>query len=58
MYEYHGVSGIPYDRINEFMHLIINPENLNEDYLIEGTNITIKDLLTMENVYSDENKKR
>lgn len=58
MYEYYGTPEIPYDKINEFMHLIINLENLNEDYLIEGTNITIKDLLTMENVYSDENKKR
>lgn len=57
MYKYQGQPEIPYDKINEFMKLIINFENLNGDYSIEGTNITIEELLARENGYSNGIKK-
>ena len=57
IYQYYGTPEIPYDKIDKFMQLIIHSENLNEDYHIEGTNATIKELLSIENVYSSEGKK-
>ena len=57
VYKYHNTPEIPYDKIDEFMKLIINFENLNGDYSIEGTNITIEELLARENNYSSEIKK-
>lgn len=39
------------------MKLIMNFENLNGNYSIEGTNITIEDLLTIENIYNNNIKK-
>lgn len=53
MYKYQGTSEAPYDKISEFMSFIQNFENLNGDYPIEGTNITIEELLARENIYSN-----
>lgn len=35
-------SSVPYDKIYDFMDIIVAEENLEDDYVIEGTNTTIK----------------
>lgn len=57
MYKNQGIKEVPYDKIIDFMKLIMNFENLNGNYSIEGTNITIEDLLTIENIYNNNIKK-
>lgn len=38
-------SSIPYDKIYDFMMLVTTCENTYDDYLIEGTNTTIKEFI-------------
>lgn len=57
MYKYRGAPEVPYDKIVDFMKLIISFENLNGNYSVEGTNVTIEELLAIENVDNSEIKK-
>ena len=36
---------VPYDKINDFMAVISSSDNLYDDYNIDGTNITINELI-------------
>lgn len=56
IYKYKGIPEIPYDKIDDFMLFVQNFENLNGNYHIEGTNVTIEEFLTMENIYSSKKK--
>ena len=57
IYKYYGTSEVPYDKIDEFLAFIRDFENLNGDYHIEGTNITVEELLSKGNTYSSGIKK-
>ena len=57
IYKYYGTSEVPYDKIDEFLAFIRDFENLNGVYHIEGTNITVEELLSKGNTYSSGIKK-
>lgn len=49
-------NSVPLEMVYEFISLIKNSENLYDDYLIEGTNITINEL--MATLELEDNEKR
>ena len=49
-------NSVPFEMVREFISLIKTSENLYDDYLIEGTNITINELMTT--LELEDNEKR
>ena len=57
IYQAHGKEQIPYDKIQDFILLISIYDNLYDDYHIEGTNVTVSELLSIINNKNSEIKK-
>lgn len=57
IYQAYGKEQVPYDKIHDFVLLISSYNNLYDDYHIEGTNVTIKELLSIINNMNNEIKK-
>ena len=49
-------NSVPFEMVREFINLVKNSENLDGDYLIEGTNITINELMVILGL--EDNNKR
>lgn len=57
IYQAYGKEQIPYDKIHDFILLISTYNNLFDDYHIEGTNVTVSELLNIINNKNSELKK-